>query len=131
LLVSALVLTAAIVVASGCGDDNKEQAVDVTTACDRLEELAVAVQSARVATTPQEVRTAVQQPLEAFVAAADGSGDEPLADFAHTYESRFSDYLEAEGIDATEAGNDANIALDRAGSRCEELDAPNDFPSNS
>ena len=131
MLASALVLTAAVALASGCGDDKKAQAVDVTTACDRLEELAVAVQSARVATTPQEVRAAVQQSLAAFVAAADGSGDEPLANFAHTYDSRFSDYLEAEGIDARAAGNDANIALDRAGARCTELGAPNDFPSNS
>jgi hypothetical protein len=119
------------VVVSGCSDDSKEPVVDVTAACDRLEELAVAVQSARAATTPQEVRTAVQSSLAAFVAAADGSGDDPLAGFAHTYESRFADYLEAEGIDANEAGNEANTALDRAGARCTELGAANEFPSNT
>jgi hypothetical protein len=131
LLASALLLTPAVVLASGCGDDKQAGAVDVTKACDRLEELAVAVKSAQLATTPQEVRTAVQDPLAAFVDAADESGDGPLADFAHTYESRFSDYLETEGIDAREAGNDADIALDRSGARCAELGASNDFPTNT
>ena len=103
-MASAYFLAAAGVVASGCGDDKKAGAVDVTDACDRLEDLAVAVKSAQLATTPQEVRTVVQDPLAAFVDAADESGDGALADFANTYESRFSDYLEAEGIDAREAG---------------------------
>jgi hypothetical protein len=88
-LMSALVIGTAVLVASGCGDDN--QPVDATAACDRLADLAVAVPSAQVATTPEEVRAAVEQPLADFVAAADGSGDESLADHAHTYESSLSD----------------------------------------
>jgi hypothetical protein len=128
---SALCFAAAAVLVSGCGDGKDPGTVDVTKACDRLEELAVAVKSAQLATTPQEVRTAVQGPLTAFVDAAAESGDGPLADFARTYESRLSDYLEADGIDAREAGNDADIALDRAGARCAELGASNDFPTNT
>jgi hypothetical protein len=43
----------------------------------------------------------------------------------------FPTYLEMEGIDAREAGNDANVALDRAGARCAELGAANVFPTDA
>jgi Iap family predicted aminopeptidase len=102
--------------------------VDVTEACDRLDELAGVVLSLQSATTAQEIRNAIDAPLAAFVTAADHSGDTRLAEFAHTYDSRFSDYLARED---NEAGTDANIALDQAGARCIELGATNNFPSNS
>jgi hypothetical protein len=128
LLTSALFVTASAVAAAGCGDARKEHAVDVTESCNRLADLAGVVLSLRSATTAQEVQTAIETPLAAFVAAADRSGDKRLADLAHTYDSRFSAYLEG---DASDAGNDANVALDRAGARCIELGAADDFPRNS
>ena len=130
-LTSVLVLATSVLIASACSDDKKEQAVDATEACNRLEDLAAVVLSVRSATVAQEVQTAIDEPLAAFVAAADQSGDERLAELAHSYDSRFSDYLEGGGIDAREAASDANVALDRAGARCSELGTTNDFPSNS
>ena len=131
LLSSALVLCTSLAVVSGCGGNQRDQAANVTEACNRLEVLSRAVLSVRSATTSHEVQTAVEKPLSAFVSAADLSGDRGLADLGHTYDSSFSAYLNAEGIDARAAGNDANIALDRAGERCSELGATNNFPQQS
>jgi hypothetical protein len=44
-----------------------------------------------------------------------------------TAAERFEVYLTDDGIDAREAGNDADVALDRSIERCVELGAPNDF----
>jgi hypothetical protein len=130
-LASAAVLGASVVIVSGCGGDQEETAVDVSEACNRLEDLSRAVLSVRSATTSQEVQVAVEKPLAAFVSAADVSGDKELADLGHTYDSKFSEYLSADGVDARAAGNDANIALDRAGQRCSALGATNSFPQQS
>jgi hypothetical protein len=70
---------------------------------------------------------AIDEPLAAFVAAAERSGDGRLAELSHTYHSRFSEYVQGD----SEAGNDADIALDRAGARCTELGAANVFPQES
>ena len=131
LLSSALVLCMSLAVVSGCGGNRRDQAANATEACNRLEVLSRAVLSVRSATTSQEVQAAVEKPLSAFVSAADRSGDRGLADLGHTYDSRLSAYLTAEGINARAAGNDANIALDRAGERCSELGATNNFPQQS
>ena len=131
LLSSALVLCTSLAVVSGCGGNRRDQAANVREACNRLEVLSRAVLSVRSATTSQEVQAAVEKPLSAFVSAADRSGDRGLADLGHTYDSRLSTYLTAEGINARAAGNDANIALDRAGERCSELGATNNFPQQS
>jgi hypothetical protein len=126
----ALVLATSVILC-GCGDDKQGHDVDVTQACDRLEDLAGVVLSVRSATSAQEVQTALDGPLAAFVEAADQSGDGRLAELAHTYDSRFADYLQGSGIDARQAGNEADIALDRAGARCTELGAANVFPQES
>jgi hypothetical protein len=88
----------------------------------------VVVLSVRSATTVQEVQNAIDEPLAAFVAAADQSGDGRLAELAHTYDSRFSAYLQG---DDSDAGDEADIALDHAGARCTELGAANVFPHES
>ena len=105
-----------------------EQTVDVTAACDRLEDLANAILGARGAATAAEVEVQVAQPLDEFSSAAVDSGDAELADLAGTASERFEVYLSDEGIDGREAGNDFDIALDRSLVRCIELGATNDFP---
>lgn len=130
LLASAFVL-ASVAIVAGCGGTQSDRATNVTEACNRLEDLSRAVLSVRSATTSQAVRSAVEKPLSAFVGAAERSGDRGLADLGHIYDSRFSAYLDGEGIDARAAGDDANIALDRAGERCSELGATNNFPQQS
>jgi hypothetical protein len=66
--------------------------------------------------------------LEAFVDAAWESGDQRLRELSSTASERFEVYLTDDGIDGREAGNDADVALDRSIERCIELGAPNDFP---
>jgi hypothetical protein len=131
LLSSALVLCTSFAIVSGCGDSQRDKAANVTEACNRLDDLSLALLSVRSARTSQDVQTAIEKPLSAFVNAADLSGDKGLAELGHTYDSRFSAYLNAEGIDARAAGNDANIALDRAGERCSQLGATNNFSRQS
>lgn len=143
------------VVATGCGDDSGETTaaadgagpdtssetstaggsedsaageVDPTEACDRLEDLATAILGARGATTAAEVEKRVEDPFDAFRQAAMDSGDPDLAGFAETASDRFEVYLSGQGIDAREAGNDFDIALDRSMERCVVLGATNDFP---
>ncbi len=122
----------AVVVASmcggACGDDDDSDAVDATEACDRLEVVGNAILDVRDADSLDEVRESVEPAMDAFVDAAEGSGDEQLEEQATTAAERFDVYLTGDGIDAREAGNDADIALDRAIERCIEVGATNDFP---
>jgi hypothetical protein len=121
---------ALLVPVAACGDgDGGGEAVNVTEACDRLEELADAILDAADASSTGEVRDAVQAPLDAFSAAAASSGDERLADLARTADESFAEYLAANGIDAREAGNEADIAIDRSAERCTQLGATNSFPT--
>jgi hypothetical protein len=113
----------------GCGDNDGGEAVDVTAACDRLEGLANAILGAADANSADDVRDAVQAPLNAFTAAAAASGDDRLAELARTADESFDDYLAGNGIDAREAGNEADIALDRSAERCGQLGATNSFPT--
>ena len=131
LLSRVLVLGASVALVSGCAGSQGDRAVNVTEACNRLEVLSLAVLSVRSATTSHEVQSAVGEPLASFVGAADLSGDKNLADLGHTFDSKFSAYLNTGGIDARAAGNDANLALDLAGERCSELGATNNFPQQS
>jgi hypothetical protein len=55
--------------------------------------------------------------------------DRRLAELARTYREAFAEYLEGNGIDAREAGNEADIALDRSAERCMQLGATNSFPT--
>ena len=112
-----------------CTDDDGGDAVDITAACDHLEELAGAVLSAADATSADEVRETVRAPLDAFAAAAASSGDERLAELARTADESFTEYLAGNGTDSREAGNQADIAMDRAAERCLQLGAPNSFPT--
>jgi hypothetical protein len=112
-----------------CSDDDDGEAADVTAACDRLEELADAILDAANASSADEVRTAVQAPLDAFSAAAASSGDARLAELARTADESFTEYLVGNGIDAREAGNEADIAIDRSAERCTQLGATNSFPT--
>jgi hypothetical protein len=112
----------------GCSDEAGERA-DVTDACDRLEELGDAILEVADASSADEVRDVVQAPLDAFSAAAASSGDVRLAQLARTYDEAFTEYLEGDGIGAREAGNEADIALDRSAERCVQLGATNSFPT--
>lgn len=109
--------------ACGDDDDDETQTVDVTTACDRLKDLAIATLTVQSASTVDEVEEALAAPVGAFVEAAKSSGDDGLADLAATYEENFDTYLDAEGLDSREAADDVDITLDRAGQRCIELGA--------
>jgi hypothetical protein len=51
-----------------------------------------------------------------------------VGDLLSTAAERFEVHLTDDGIDAREAGNDADVALDRSIERCVELGAPDDFP---
>lgn len=126
---AAALIAAAAGAGIGCGDADPE-VVDAASTCDRLEELGVALLDVVDATTPQEIRDGVDGPLDAFTAAAMSSGDDRLEELADIARERFDVYLDAEGLDAREAGNDANVALDRAAERCLELGADNDFPQD-
>jgi len=115
-------------IGAACSDDDDAESVDVTATCDRLEELGLAILDARSATSLDEVREAVGPPLADFVDAARDSGDQGLDELASTAAERVEVYLTDEGIDGREAGNDADLALDRSIERCVELGATNDFP---
>lgn len=114
---------------AACSDDDGGEAVNVTAACDRLEELADAILDAADASSADEVRDAVQAPLDAFSAAAASSGDERLAELARTADESFTEYLAGDGIDAREARNEADVAIDRSAERCTQLGATNSFPT--
>jgi hypothetical protein len=111
---------------SGCSDDEAER-VDVDEACDRLEELGEVILDAQEATDPKAIES-IRPPFDDFVTAADASGDGSLSDLASTAHDAFDTYLTRSGIERREAGNDADIALDRAIARCVELGATNSFP---
>ena len=115
-------------------DDRQDEprAADVAVACDALEELGNAVGDAEDATTAAEVEAAIQPPVDRFAETAAGSGDETLADLGATVKDNFSTYLTAtDAIDSREAGNAADIAVDRSAQRCIELGADNDFPTQA
>ncbi len=122
----------AVVVASmcagACGDDDDSDAVDATEACDHLEVVGNAILDVRDADSLDEVRESVEPAMDAFVDSAEGSGDEQLEEQATNAAEHFDVYLTGDGIEAREAGNDADIALDRSIERCVELGATNDFP---
>jgi len=120
------VAVAALLVA--CSDGGTDDDADVTDACDRLEELADALLSVHDATTATEVRAAVDDPLTAFAQAAGDAGDAKLEEHAQTARASFRTYTTGGGIDARAAQNEFDVALDRAGARCIELGATNDFP---
>lgn len=133
----ALALTMVVAFAA-CGDDDDdddsdggatgdgEAPAEITAACDRLEDLANAVLDVRDAQTASEVSATVQPAIDAFVEAADDSGDDRLAGLATTVDDSFSAYLS--GGDSAAARNTVDSALDGAGARCIELGATNDFP---
>jgi primase-polymerase (primpol)-like protein len=114
---------------AACGDGDGGEVVDVAAACDRLEELGNAILGVADANSAAEVRDAVQAPLDAFSAAATSSGDDRLAELARTADESFSEYVDGSGIDAREAGSEADIALDRSVERCTQLGATNSFPT--
>jgi hypothetical protein len=116
------------VLAVACGGDVSDDAVDVTAACDRLETLATAILESGDPDSMAEFVAGVDEPRDAFVEAARSSGDDRLAELAETYDDKFMAWRTGDGIGAREAGGDADIALDRAGARCLELGATNDFP---
>ncbi|HEY7069924.1 MAG TPA: hypothetical protein VH479_07425 [Acidimicrobiales bacterium] len=116
------------VLAVACTGDDPDAAVDVTAACDRLETLASAILESSDATTTAQFVAGVSEPLDAFVAAAGSSGDDKLAELAEIYSREFATWSTSSGIDAREARGNADVALDRAGARCLELGATNDFP---
>jgi hypothetical protein len=116
------------VLAVACTGDDSDDAVDVTAACDRLETLATAILESSDATTTAQFVAGVTEPLDAFVAAAGSSGDDRLAELAETYGRELTTWSTSSGIDAREARGNADVALDRAGARCLELGATNDFP---
>jgi hypothetical protein len=122
-------LVVALALAAGaCSEGDDAGSANVTAACDRLEELGAAILDVRSAASVDEVRSGVGPALEAFVDAARESGDPRLGELSSTAAERFEVYLTDDGIDGREAGNDADIALDRSIERCVELGAPNDFP---
>lgn len=122
----------ALLLPMACGDDDTSDPVDVTAACDQLEDLATAVlegrDEVRDVESLQEFADAIEEPTARLIEEAEASGDDRLADLAHTYEEGLSIYRTGDGIDAREAGNNADIAMDRAMLRCTELGATNDFP---
>jgi hypothetical protein len=90
---------------AACGDgDGGGEAVNVTEACDRLEELADAILDDADPSSTGEVRDAVQAPLDAFSTAAAPSGDERLADLARTADESFTEYLAGNGIGSRKRG---------------------------
>jgi hypothetical protein len=122
--------TCVLLLPAACGDDTPDR-VDATAVCSRLEDLSTAVLEAQTdAETIEEAADVIEGPLARFVEAAEASADDELAELAHAYEEAFSAYRTGDGLDAREAGNDADIALDRAGARCIELGAtnPDDLP---
>lgn len=122
-------LSLALLFIVACSDDDDGETVNVTAACDRLEELANAILDVADANSADEVRDAVQAPLDEFSAAAASSGDQRLAELALTADESLAEYLAGNGVDAREAGNDADIALDRSAERCTQLGAANSFPT--
>jgi len=58
-----------------CSDDDGGEAVKVTAACNRLEELADAILDVADANSAADVRDAVHAPLDAFSASAASTGD--------------------------------------------------------
>jgi hypothetical protein len=127
------ILLVGVAAATGCDDgddggDDAESAVAVSTACDRLEDLADAVLASQDVETHEGFVEIVAAPLSAFVDAASASGDDELAAQAATYRASLERFAASTGIDAREAANEADIALDRAGLRCLELGATNSFP---
>ena len=48
---------------------------------------------------------------------------------ARTADESFTEYLAGNGTDSREAGNEADIAMDRAAERCLQLGATNSFPT--
>ncbi|MGH9209221.1 MAG: hypothetical protein ACRD2C_00900 [Acidimicrobiales bacterium] len=120
-----------------CGDDDDDatdgnrggdDAGAVATACDRVEALGDAILEVPETASVADVEGAVRPALDAFMEAAEESGDDRLAELATTASDAFSIYVTGDGIDAREAGNDVDIALDRTAERCIELGATNDFP---
>jgi hypothetical protein len=107
-----------------------DDAAAIARACDRIEDLAEAVLANQDGAMPQAVVEAIGAPLDAFVDTAEGSGDEELADHAAAYRSAVDDDATASGIDAREAANEADIALDRAGQRCRQLGATTVVPTD-
>lgn len=101
---------------------------DVSTACDRLEDLATTLLQARDATSREEFAGTVERPLRAFVTAAEASGDDRLAELARTYDEQITAWRVLPAADANKAGDRADAALDRAADRCWLLGAHNDFP---
>ena len=111
----------------GCGDDDPES-VDVSAACDHLAAVGEAILDARDASSAEEVAEAVGPAMRDFVTAARDSGDDRLGELASTAAERFEVYLTDDTLDGREAGNDADVALDRSTERCLQLGATNDFP---
>ncbi len=136
-LVSLLAVMLALALGACGGDDagsaaptaGSDSSATVQDTCDRLADLGEAILGAGSAQTPDDVRAAVEEPFQSFVDEADASGDDQLTELAHLAQARFDVYLtSADGLDAREAGNDADIALDRAIQRCLELGATTEFP---
>jgi hypothetical protein len=128
-----LSLSAAALVpaAVACGDDDGDDGDvegDVTDACDALEDLGNSILEAQQSSSVDEIRETVEPSIDSFAEAAESSGDETLDDLADTAQEAFDVYITAGGIDSREAGNEMDIAIDRAAARCLELGATNDFP---
>jgi hypothetical protein len=126
-LAGVLLVGAALLVSSACGGSSREP-VDVTAACDRLEELAAAILKAQDSRSVVEFVAAVEEPEVAFVEAAAASGDQRLSELAHSYDDAFQAWRSGTGIDPRIAAGGADMALDLSGQRCIELGASNDFP---
>lgn len=78
--------------------------------------------------TQAEFGHAIDPAVKAFVRAARSSGDDRLSDLGRTYARNLNIYLTDKTLDAREAGNNADLALDRAAERCTELGFTGEFP---
>ena len=77
-----LLAACAALVLVACGDDNPSDPIDVTAACDRLEDLAIAVAEGRNAESLDEFADSTEEPMTDFVEAAEASGDDRLVELA-------------------------------------------------
>jgi hypothetical protein len=101
----------------------------VQGACDLLADLGEAILVVGDASTLEEFRSILDMPMRRYLDAADETGDVELIDLASTAGERYEVYLSApDPLDAREAGDDVNIALDRSMRRCLELGATTVFP---
>lgn len=97
-------------------------------ACERLRDLANEVLALQSDQGPDQI-AAVDRAVDAFRDAAWASGDAGMASESDTIGSSFKVYLQSSGSDSQEAGQTADVAMDRAGGRCIETGAIDSMPT--